>query len=147
MNIFRNIFKASRMVAVLVISILVLGCTNGKTKVNINQDTGAVESINSDQIIWHVKAIHPEGKLLDVKAIDKEGNIYDVKAIQNSDQTSVLCCAIDKERSIPTAPEPSGSQNRQPPPLLPPARFGQPKPASTEILCTLPPKVCFSCSE
>ncbi len=49
MNIFRNTFKAIRMATVLVISILVLGCSKGKTKVKINQDTGAVESINSDQ--------------------------------------------------------------------------------------------------
>lgn len=89
MDILRHTFKVMRIAAVLVLLILV-GCKNDETRININQEAPELGSEDFKEVIWHVKAFHPDGKLLDVKAIDKDGNIYDVKSIQNSDQTSIL---------------------------------------------------------
>jgi len=90
MNNSRITFKISRIAVILTFSILLLGCTKGKTKININQESSAIEQDTLNDVIWQIKAYHPQGKLLDVKAIDKEGNIFDVKAIQHSNQTSLL---------------------------------------------------------
>ena len=55
--------------------------------------------------------------------------------------------ATGRPRSIPVAPEPPGSQKRQPGSSRVPPRLGQEKPASTEILWTRPPKRSLRCSE
>ncbi len=90
MNTFKIISKTTRIATFLGFFILLLNCKNEETKINITQDSNAVESESIDEVIWHIKAIHPNGKLLDVKAIDKDGTIYDVKAIQDTNQNSIL---------------------------------------------------------
>lgn len=89
MDILRHTLKVMRIAAVLVLLVLV-GCKNDETKINIKQEAPELSSGDFEEVIWHVKAFHPDGKLLDVKAIDKDGHTYDVKSIQNSDQTSIL---------------------------------------------------------
>lgn len=89
MDILRHTFKVMRIAAVLVL-LMVVGCKNDNTKININQEAPEIGSEGFEEVIWHVKAFHPDGKLLDVKAIDAAGHTYDVKSIQNSDQTSIL---------------------------------------------------------
>ena len=89
MDILKRTLKATRIAAVLAL-VLVIGCKNDETKINLEQDAPEMGSENFKEVIWHVKAFHPDGKLLDVKAVDKGGHTYDVKSIQNSDQTSIM---------------------------------------------------------
>ena len=90
MNTIKITSKVRIIATILGFFILLLGCKNEKTDINIKQDTNEGVSNNVAEIIWHIKAIHPDGKLLDVKAIGKDGTIYDVKAIQDSDQNNDL---------------------------------------------------------
>jgi len=89
MDILNLTLKATRITAVLAL-VLVVGCKNDETKINLKQDAPELGSEKFEEVIWHVKAFHPDGKLLDVKAVDSDGHTYDVKSIQNSDQTSIM---------------------------------------------------------
>ena len=78
----------AKVIAVLGLLVLLMGCTKSEPKEI--QAINNVEPKTSTETLWHIKAIHPEGIFLDIKAVDAFGNTFDINASQDPNQKSCM---------------------------------------------------------